>query len=71
MNSLENNNQDKEVLRKLQELQTKFNKDDEKKGVMKKLIDNFKELEVSAPETDPKKIIKDLIPAILEILCWI
>ncbi|MBE6077416.1 MAG: hypothetical protein E7210_10035 [Clostridium lundense] len=38
---------------------------------MKKLIDNLKALEVSAPETDIKKIKKDLIPAIIEVLSWL
>ncbi|MGO5066162.1 MULTISPECIES: hypothetical protein [unclassified Clostridium] len=67
----DSNNGNEEVLKKLKELENKFDKDDEKKGVIKKLIDNFKSLEVSGPETDPKKIIKELIPAILEILYWV
>ncbi|EPY2273566.1 hypothetical protein ACXAUS_002432 [Clostridium sporogenes] len=65
------NNQDKEVLKKLEELENKFDEDDEKKGVIKKLIDDFKALEVSGPETDIKKIKKDLIPAIMELLSWL
>ncbi|NFH66799.1 hypothetical protein FDC45_15320 [Clostridium botulinum] len=52
-------------------MENRFDKDDEKKSVIKKLIDNFKALEVSGPETDPKKIRKDLIPVILEILSWV
>ncbi|RHW55467.1 hypothetical protein DZC34_19945 [Clostridium botulinum] len=52
-------------------MENRFDKDDEKKSVIKKLINNFKTLEVSGPKTDPKKIGKDLIPAILEILSWI
>ncbi|AUN00921.1 hypothetical protein CF060_10165 [Clostridium botulinum] len=52
-------------------MENKFDEDDEKKCVIKLLIDNFKALEVSGPETDPKKIRKDLIPAILEILSWV
>ncbi len=67
----DSNNENEEVLKKLKELENKFDKDDEKKGVIKKLIDNFKSLEVSGPETDLKKIIKELIPAILEILYWV
>ncbi|ACA55993.1 hypothetical protein ACLD43_00150 [Clostridium botulinum] len=65
------NNEDEKVLKKLKELENRFDKDDEKKSVIKKLIDNFKALEVSGPETDPKKIRKDLIPVILEILSWV
>ncbi|ACO86836.1 hypothetical protein [Clostridium botulinum] len=65
------NNEDKEILEKLEELENKFDEDDEKKCVIKQLIDNFKALEVSGLETNPKKIRKDLIPAILEILSWI
>ncbi|RUT60620.1 hypothetical protein C1149_20760 [Clostridium botulinum] len=42
-----------------------------RKKCNQKLIDNFKALEVSGPESDPKKIRKDLIPAILEILSWV
>ncbi|AVP62707.1 hypothetical protein C3B64_16355 [Clostridium botulinum] len=38
---------------------------------MKKLIDNLKALEVSGTETDIKKIKKDLIPAIMELLSWL
>lgn len=68
LNFSHSNNQDEEVLKRLEELENKFDKDDEKKGVIKKLIDNFKALEVSGPETDPKKIKKDLIPVILELL---
>lgn len=71
LNFSDSNNQDEEVLKKLEELENRFDKDDEKKSVIKKLINNFKTLEVSGPETDPKKIRKDLIPAILEILSWI
>ncbi|MBE1304783.1 hypothetical protein G4W71_12295 [Clostridium botulinum] len=71
MNFSDSNNQDEEVLKKLEELENRFNKDDRKKSVIKKLIDNFKTLEVSGPETNPKKIRKDLIPAILEILSWV
>ncbi|ABS40151.1 hypothetical protein [Clostridium botulinum] len=71
MNFSDSNNQDEEVLKKLEELENRFDKDDEKKSVIKKLINNFKALEVSGPETDPEKIRKDLIPAILEILSWI
>ncbi|MBN3361423.1 hypothetical protein CF064_04390 [Clostridium botulinum] len=52
-------------------MENRFNKDDEKKSVIKKIIDNFKALEVSGAETDPKKIRKDLIPPILEILSWV
>ncbi|APH17112.1 hypothetical protein NPD5_1643 [Clostridium sporogenes] len=65
------NNEDKEVLEKLEELENKFDEDDEKKCVIKKLIDNLKALEVSGPETDIKKIKKDLIPAIMELLSWL
>lgn len=61
MNFSHSNNQDEEVLKRLEELENKFDKDDEKKGVIKKLIDNFNSLEVSGAETDPKKIIKELI----------
>ncbi|EDU38261.1 hypothetical protein CLOSPO_01122 [Clostridium sporogenes ATCC 15579] len=71
LNFSHSNNQDEEVLKRLEELENKFDKDDEKKGVIKKLIDNFKALEVSGPETDPKKIKKDLIPVILELLSWL
>lgn len=71
LNFSDSNNQDEEVLKKLEELENRFDKNDEKKSVIKKLIDNFKVLEVSGPETDPKKIRKDLIPAILEILSWV
>ncbi|APQ98121.1 hypothetical protein [Clostridium botulinum] len=71
MNFSDSNNQDEEVLKKLEELENRFNKDDEKKSVIKKIIDNFKALEVSGAETDPKKIRKDLIPPILEILSWV
>ncbi|KIS24943.1 MULTISPECIES: hypothetical protein [Clostridium] len=73
MNSSHNssNDQDKEVLEKLEELENKYDKDSDKKGVIKKLIDNLKALEVSAPETDIKKIKKDLIPAIIEVLSWL
>lgn len=71
LNFSDSNNQDEEVLKKLEELENRFDKDDEKKSVIKKLINNFKALEVSGPETDPEKIRKDLIPAILEILSWI
>lgn len=71
LNFSDSNNQDEEVLKKLEELENRFDKNDEKKSVIKKLIDNFKALEVSGPETDPKKIRKDLIPAILEILSWV
>lgn len=62
---MNSNNQNEEVLKKLEELENKFDKDDEKKGVIRKIIDNFKALEVSGPETDPKKIMKDLILALL------
>lgn len=65
------NDQDKEVLEKLEELENKYDKDSDKKGVIKKLIDNLKALEVSGPETDIKKIKKDLIPAIIELLSWL
>ncbi len=71
LNFSHNNNEDEEILKKLEELENRFDKDDEKKSVIKKLIDNFKALEVSGPESDPKKIRKDLIPAILEILSWV
>lgn len=47
LNFSHSNNEDEEVLKKLEELENKFDKDDEKKGVIKKLIDNFKALEVS------------------------
>ncbi|MHB9943160.1 hypothetical protein CF065_16430 [Clostridium sporogenes] len=65
MNFSHSNNQDEEVLKRLEELENKFDKDSDKKDVIKKLTDNFKALEVSGPETDIKKIMKDLILAIL------
>lgn len=71
LNFSHSNNEDEKVLKKLKELENRFDKDDEKKSVIKKLIDNFKALEVSGPETNPKKIRKDLIPVILEILSWV
>lgn len=65
------NNQDKELLKRLEEAEKKFDGDSDKKGVIKKLIYNLKALEVSGPETDIKKIKKDLIPAIMELLSWL
>ncbi len=65
------NNENDEVLNKLKKLENKFDEDDEKKGVIKKLIDNLKALEVTGPETDIKKIKKDLIPVIIELLSWL
>lgn len=65
LNFSHSNNQDEEVLKRLEELENKFDKDSDKKDVIKKLTDNFKALEVSGPETDIKKIMKDLILAIL------
>ncbi|ENK0839575.1 hypothetical protein AB2Z22_002955 [Clostridium botulinum] len=71
MNFSHSNNQDEEVLKRLEELENKFDKDSDKKDVIKKLIDNLKALEVSGPETDIKNIKKALIPAIMELLSWL
>ncbi len=71
LNFSHSNNQDEEVLKRLEELENKFDKDSDKKDVIKKLIDNLKALEVSGPETDIKNIKKALIPAIMELLSWL
>ncbi|EKO1913368.1 hypothetical protein PZQ55_002444 [Clostridium botulinum] len=65
------NDQDKELLKGLEEAEKKFDEDSDKKDVIKKLIDNLKALEVSGPETDIKNIKKALIPAIMELLSWL
>ncbi|EJE7233727.1 hypothetical protein FC820_12825 [Clostridium sporogenes] len=65
------NDQDKELLKRLEEAEKKFDEDSDKKDVIKKLIDNLKALEVSGPETDIKNIKKALIPAIMELLSWL
>jgi hypothetical protein len=62
------NDQDENLLKKLEELENKFDEGSTKKGVIKKLIDSLKSLEFSGPETDIKTIKKDLMSAILELL---
>ncbi len=70
LNFSHNNNEDEEILKNLKNWKIDLIKMMRKK-CNQKLIDNFKALEVSGPESDPKKIRKDLIPAILEILSWV
>lgn len=65
-----NQSQDEELQKKLKELENKFDKDIEKKDIIKKLKDNLDNLEFSGPETDIKKIKKDLTQAIVELLSW-
>jgi predicted RNase H-like nuclease (RuvC/YqgF family) len=63
--------QNEELQNRLKELENKFDKDNEKKDIIKKLKDNLNNLEFSGPETDMKKIKKDLVQAIVQLLSWI
>ncbi|WP_246169672.1 hypothetical protein [Alkalibaculum sporogenes] len=64
-------NREKELLKKLNEMENKFNNDTEKKNVIITLKDNLEKSEFSGPEADVKKIQKDLISVIIELLTWI